>query len=134
MDTASVIESDDAAFVDSVMSSQSDVAVENVICTQNTPNYTPSADTRKRHLSTDSEDELPTKRGPGAQKSRDNQDLFELMTAGFLELKRDLASTLDSKFQDFESRLTLPPAYLSCEFAFHVRFQRIVRALSLNCV
>ena len=29
---------------------------------------------------------------------------------------------------------TLPPAYLSCEFAFHVRFQRIVRALSLNCV
>ena len=26
---------------------------------------------------------------------------------------------------------TLPPAYLSCEFAFHVRFQRIVRALSL---
>ena len=28
---------------------------------------------------------------------------------------------------------TLPPAYLSCEFAFHVRFQRIVRALSLNC-
>ena len=30
--------------------------------------------------------------------------------------------------------LTLPPTYLSCEFAFHVRFQRIVRALSLNCV
>ena len=30
--------------------------------------------------------------------------------------------------------VTLPPAYLSCEFAFHVRFQRIVRALSLNCV
>ena len=29
---------------------------------------------------------------------------------------------------------TLQPAYLSCEFAFHVRFQRIVRALSLNCV
>ena len=29
---------------------------------------------------------------------------------------------------------TLPPAYLSCEFAFYVRFQRIVRALSLNCV
>ena len=105
MDTTSDIKSDDAAFVDSVMSSQSVVAVENVICTQNTPNHTPSADTRKRHLSTDSEDELPTKRGPGAQKSRDNQDLFELMTAGFLDLKRDLASTLDSKFQDFESRL-----------------------------
>ena len=30
--------------------------------------------------------------------------------------------------------LTLPPAYLSCEFAFHVRFECIVRALSLNCV
>ena len=30
--------------------------------------------------------------------------------------------------------VTLPPAYLSCEFAFHVRFQRIVRALNLNCV
>ena len=29
---------------------------------------------------------------------------------------------------------TLPPAYLPCEFAFHVRFQRIVRALSFNCV
>ena len=29
---------------------------------------------------------------------------------------------------------TLPPAYLSCEFAFYVRFQRVVRALSLNCV
>ena len=29
---------------------------------------------------------------------------------------------------------TLPPAYLSNEFAFHVRFQRIERALSLNCV
>ena len=26
---------------------------------------------------------------------------------------------------------TLPPAYLSCEFAFYVRFQRVVRALSL---
>ena len=105
MATTSDIKSDDAAFVDSVMSSQSVVAVENVICTQNTPNHMNSADTRKRHLSTDSEDELPTKRGPGAQKSRDNQDLFELMTAGFLDLKRDLASTLDSKFQDFESRL-----------------------------
>ena len=29
---------------------------------------------------------------------------------------------------------TLPPAYLSCEFAFRVRFQRIVRALSFICV
>ena len=29
---------------------------------------------------------------------------------------------------------TLSPAYLSCEFAFRVRFQRVVRALSLNYV
>ena len=29
---------------------------------------------------------------------------------------------------------TLPPAYLSCEFAFRARFQRVVRALDLNYV
>ena len=30
--------------------------------------------------------------------------------------------------------ITLPPAYLSCEFAFRARFQRVVRALDLNYV
>ena len=107
MNTTSVIKSDNAAFVDSIMSSQSVVPVENVICTQNIPNHTPSADTHKRHLSTDSEDELPTIRGPGEQKSRDIQDPFELMTARFVDLKRYLASTLDSKFENFESRLKI---------------------------
>ena len=29
---------------------------------------------------------------------------------------------------------TLKPTYLSCEFAFRVRFQHVVRALSYNCV
>ena len=53
----SVTKSDDAEYVDSVMTSQNITAVENDRDPQNTPD--PGADTRKRHLSTDSEDELP---------------------------------------------------------------------------
>ena len=51
----------------------------------------PSADTHKRHLSADGEDELSTKQGPSVQKSRDNQDLFELMTAAEFEKRKTVS-------------------------------------------
>ena len=34
----------------------------------------------------------------------------------------------------WQSVLTLKPSYLSCDFAFLVRFQRVVHALSFNCL
>ena len=54
-----------------------------------------------------------------------------LITAN--DLKTTELSTYIMSLRHSISYCTLPPAYLSCEFAFHVRFQRIVRALSLNC-
>ena len=91
MDTTSVIKLDDAAFVDSIMCSQKVVVVRTVIDTQNNSNHMPSADARKRHLSANSDDELPTKRRPSAEKNRDNQYLFELMTAAKFEKRKTVS-------------------------------------------
>ena len=70
---ASNADSADADFVDTVMSSQ-----KNGGELQNTPTNGAVAvtvtDTRKRHLSLDSGDEIPSKRGPGAQTSRENRE------------------------------------------------------------
>ena len=100
----SVDKSDDAEYVNSVMSSQ---PITPRMEEQNAPAPGTVTETRKRHLSPDSEDELPSKRGPAAQasKDRDDKDIFELMSAGFADLKSNLSSTLDSKFTDFESRM-----------------------------
>ena len=99
---ASVPKSEDAEYVDTVMSSQ---PISTHVDLQNTP-ATPAsgAKPRKRHLSVDS-GELPSKRGPAAHVNRDDKDIFELMSAGFADLKSNLSSTLDSKFNDFESRM-----------------------------
>ena len=62
-----VDKSDDAEYVNSVMSSQ---PITPHVGEQNTPAPGTGTETRKRHLSPDSGDELPSKRGPRRKIAR----------------------------------------------------------------